>query len=201
MLAKLRQQARHGVAVPALYALDWEAGWLLEEWVHGCTVRSVLDAMLEGYVRDAGDGEGGKGATTGGDGLRGLMARIGRSVGKVHECGVVHGDLTTSNLMVRRRSPGVGVSVAAEAREDEVVDVEGEVVLIDFGLAATSLQEEDRAVDLYVLERAFGSTHPAAEGLFREALRAYGESYADGRRVLKRLEEVRMRGRKKIMIG
>lgn len=53
-----------------------------------------------------------------------------------------------------------------------------------------------------MLERAFGSTHPAAEPLFREVLRAYQE--CGGRKagaVLKRLEEVRMRGRKRSMVG
>lgn len=77
----------------------------------------------------------------------------------------------------------------------------GEVVLIDFGLAAQSIQDEDKAVDLYVLERAFGSTHPEAEDEFKEVLRAYGESYKGAKVVLKRLEEVRMRGRKRSMIG
>jgi len=77
----------------------------------------------------------------------------------------------------------------------------GEIVLIDFGLASQSSAEEDRAVDLYVLERAFGSTHPRAEGLFSELLVAYGKSFKGGNVVLKKLEEVRMRGRKRSMLG
>jgi TP53 regulating kinase-like protein len=39
-------------------------------------------------------------------------------------------------------------------------------VLIDFGLSSQAQYAENYAVDLYVLERAFGSTHPASEGLF-----------------------------------
>ncbi|MDI1488576.1 MAG: Protein N-terminal and lysine N-methyltransferase efm7 [Ramalina farinacea] len=73
----------------------------------------------------------------------------------------------------------------------------GEIVLIDFGLAGQSLQDEDKAVDLYVLERAFGSTHPEAENGFQEVLKAYGDSYKGAKVVLKRLEDVRMRGRKR----
>ena len=46
-------------------------------------------------------------------------------------------------------------------------------VLIDFGLAYTSTLVEDKAVDLYVLERAFASTHPASEPLFASVLAAY----------------------------
>ena len=79
--------------------------------------------------------------------------------------------------------------------------LDGEVVLIDFGLAAQSLQDEDKAVDLYVLEKAFGSTHPTAEDLFQEVLNAYRTSYKGAQVVLKRLEDVRMRGRKRSMLG
>lgn len=35
---------------------------------------------------------------------------------------------------------------------------------------------EDKAVDLYVLERAFGSTHPDSEPLFASVLKAYGNT-------------------------
>ena len=50
-------------------------------------------------------------------------------------------------------------------------------MLIDFGLASQSVSDEDRAVDLYVLERAFGSTHPRAEHLFAELLDAYKDTF------------------------
>ncbi|KAI4253064.1 MAG: hypothetical protein LQ352_003932 [Teloschistes flavicans] len=88
-----------------------------------------------------------------------------------------------------------------DATKEEEVSLDGEVVLIDFGLAAQSVQDEDKAVDLYVLERAFGSTHPELEEDFKQVLEAYGKSYKGARVVLKKLEEVRMRGRKKSMIG
>lgn len=46
-------------------------------------------------------------------------------------------------------------------------------VLIDFGLSYQSTLIEDKAVDLYVLERAFASTHPDSEPMFRTVLTAY----------------------------
>jgi len=46
-------------------------------------------------------------------------------------------------------------------------------VLVDFGLAYTSPLTEDKAVDLYVLERAFASTHPDSEPLFERFLEGY----------------------------
>ena len=161
----------------------------------------------------------------------GLMGKIGRAVGRMHEVGVVHGDLTTSNMMLRpssssssggsflRNGDASGATDRVEEEKEEGGErggggeagsggsaigggiEEGEIVLIDFGLAAQSLQDEDKAVDLYVLERAFGSTHPEAEEGFREVLRVYGESYKGAKVVLKRLEDVRLRGRKRSMLG
>ena len=82
-----------------------------------------------------------------------VMRLVGKGVGGLHASGVVHGDLTTSNLILRE------------------IDGTLDVVVIDFGLGSVSNAEEDMAVDLYVLERAFASTHPRSEGLvcrFRE---------------------------------
>jgi TP53 regulating kinase-like protein len=79
--------------------------------------------------------------------------------------------------------------------------LEGDVVLIDFGLATQSQSDEDRAVDLYVLERAFASTHPRAERLFATVLDAYKDTFKKAPSVLVKLEDVRMRGRKRSMLG
>jgi TP53 regulating kinase and related kinases len=175
---------KEGVRVPAVLGMDWDAGWLALEWIDGQTIRACLDMFLHSLDDEAAAPE------TKSE-LWNLMARVGAAVGKMHEVGVVHGDLTTSNLMLRKPS----------SQEQDVKNLDGDVILIDFGLAITSTQDEDRAVDLYVLERAFGSTHPQAEGLFKDVLGAYGESYKAGRLALKRLEDVRQRGRKKSMLG
>lgn len=168
------------MSVPAVLALDWEAGWMLMEWVEGQTVREVLERR-----------KGSKREETGS-----LMGKVGKAIGRMHEIGIVHGDLTTSNLMVRKCKKEDSADQSENGEQDE-----GEIVLIDFGLAGQNSQEEDKAVDLYVLERAFGSTHPEAEDDFKEVLRVYGESYKGAMVVLKRLEEVRMRGRKRSMVG
>lgn len=162
--------------------LTYLAGWIAIEWINGRTIRACLDDFLRHLENQGARFEE---STE----LLDLMQRVGQAVGRLHEIGVIHGDLTTSNLMLRPTT------------EDVKNDLEGDVVLIDFGLATQSLQDEDRAVDLYVLERAWGSTHPQAEDLFKEALKAYGQSYKGGKVVLKKLEEVRLRGRKKSMLG
>lgn len=205
--------------MPAVLGLDVECGgpdgggWMLMEWVGGRTVREVL-SEVEGRRKGGKIGVEGERDGRWEEGARGLMGRIGRAVGRLHEVGVVHGDLTTSNLMLRPVSTaeGKGEVVNGNSVNGDTVnghratlnlekELKGEIVLIDFGLAGQSIQDEDKAVDLYVLERAFGSTHPEAEEGFQEVLRVYGESYKGAKVVLNRLEGVRMRGRKKSMIG
>lgn len=201
--------------MPGVLALDAEGcggggggGWMMMEWVEGRTVKEVV---VEAGRRVGGIGESGRGGEGWEEGLRELMGKIGRAVGRMHEVGVVHGDLTTSNMMLRpSQTPlplrnGTSATDGAEGDGEQAKSagesLEGEIVLIDFGLAGQSLQDEDKAVDLYVLERAFGSTHPEAEEGFQEVLRVYGGSYKGAKVVLKRLEDVRMRGRKRSMIG
>lgn len=63
-------------------------------------------------------------------------------------------------------------------------------MLIDFGLAYTSTLVEDKAVDLYVLERAFVSTHPDSEPMFFAVLEAYKKGLGkDWTAVERRLED------------
>ncbi len=182
--------------VPGVYALDEREGWVVMEWVEGLVVRIVVNDFLG--VKGEVDASAGVDVDVDANGeLKDLMERIGRVVGKMHAAGIVHGDLTTSNLILRPlpHAPGTTMGTAKGS------PLEGEIVLIDFGLASMMAQDEDRAVDLYVLERAFGSTHPRAEGLFKVVLDAYGRSWKGGSAVLKKLEDVRMRGRKRSMLG
>ena len=109
---------------------------------------------------------------------------IGQVIGKMHDADVIHGDLTTSNMMIRSTPEGAQ-----------------QVVLIDFGLSATQPTNEDKAVDLYVLERAFISTHPGSDALVQEIFDTYRFSSRRSGPVLQRLEQVRLRGRKRDMCG
>jgi len=116
------------------------------------------------------------------------MTLIGTEIAKMHLANVIHGDLTTSNMMLRRRPPNCHPPA--------------EIVLIDFGLTSTSGLPEDKAVDLYVLERAFSSTHPDSEPLFQSVLNAYAaRSGKAWEAISRRLDEVRLRGRKRSMVG
>lgn len=192
--------------MPAVYAVDEGAGWMMMEWVAGVPARVGINEWLKrrkeseeakGHEGDAvpvtGDREEDKE-------LVALMRRIGSAVGRMHKVGIVHGDLTTSNMMLRPWEKGREPSNGHASSGDGLLD--GDIVIIDFGLASQSSSDEDRAVDLYVLERAFASTHSRAEELFTTVLdSAYREAFKQAPVVLKKLEEVRMRGRKRSMIG
>ncbi|KAG6009032.1 serine/threonine-protein kinase bud32 [Claviceps maximensis] len=186
---------RDGLRVPAVYAIDECAGWIMLEWIPGTPVRvninNWLGSRTEGIETDAR--------------LKDLMRRIGVAVGSMHKIGIVHGDLTTSNIMLTpptetetetETATGTGTS-----HHNDQDHLSGEIVIIDLGLASGAVHEEERAVDLYVLERAFGSTHPRAECLFGELLDAYKGCFKQAPTVLKKLEDVRMRGRKRSMLG
>ena len=227
---------REGVNVPGVLGCDADAGWLALEYVDGRTIRRVLDSWAEEVKEQekrvfSDGGDAGNLAQVGGKGneeILDLMGRVGREVGKLHELGVCHGDLTTSNIMLRvpeedksEKAAPTGRMTTSAMREaamngEEPPPLEmpqeepatpvhqslaGEIYLIDFGLTSSTIQDEDRAVDLYVLERAFSATHPAAEHLFHELLEVYGKSYKGAKSVLKRLEGVRLRGRKRSMLG
>ncbi|XP_035518660.1 EKC/KEOPS complex subunit TP53RK [Morone saxatilis] len=117
--------------------------------------------------------------------LEELAGKVGQILAKMHDEDVIHGDLTTSNMLLR-----CGVEGG-----------EPDLVLIDFGLSYISALPEDKGVDLYVLEKAFLSTHPNTEALFEKLLKSYAASSKKSSAVIKKLDEVRLRGRKRSMVG
>lgn len=128
-----------------------------------------------------------------------LLAKVmGETIAKLHNLGVVHGDLTTSNMLVLEG-------------ENEDKKKSFQLVMIDFGLAKSTSSVEEQAVDLYVLERALESTHPGLPDYFFDMiLEAYAAiSDSESKQIekkhqqstLKRLEQVRQRGRKRECFG
>ncbi|EEH23581.2 BUD32 protein kinase [Paracoccidioides brasiliensis Pb03] len=187
---------------------NWTA-WLLMEWVDGIVVRQVVDCW-EKWVKSkekAGLSDHME-IRKSEDEICVLLRRIGLVVGAMHQAGIVHGDFNDEQPHAETRKETESTQpISTSITQDAGLQIpgkpslDGEIVLIDFGLAGQSIQDEDRAVDLYVLERAFGSSHPRTEPLFREVLAGYAESYKGANVVLKKLEQVRLRGRKRSMIG
>jgi len=105
----------------------------------------------------------------------GLGRELGRKIGVLHANNIIHGDLTTSNMILDK-----------------------EVKFIDFGLSFFSHKEEDKAVDLHLLRQALESKHHKVwEDCFKEALEGYKETNPGHSLVLNRLSKVEARGRHK----
>ncbi len=102
-----------------------------------------------------------------------LSERAGELVGKLHSCGIVHGDLTTSNIMFW----------------------DGKLFLIDFGLAFIDKSLEARGVDVHVLFQTFESTHEEHEVLIQAFKRGYSGTFSGADEVIKRVGEIESRGR------
>lgn len=158
---------RLGVYTPALYAMDPLLYTLTLEYVEGPAVKEVLLAFGEdGIIEER---------------LDDLATQIGEAIGKLHDGGLIHGDLTTSNMLIQSGT--------------------NRLVLIDFGLSFTSTIPEDKAVDLYVLERALLSMHSSCGNVMDRILTAYRRSSKQWSATLNKLAQVRQRGRKRTMIG
>lgn len=100
-----------------------------------------------------------------------ICKKMGEMVAKMHSQNIIHGDLTTSNMIYSN-----------------------ELYFIDFGLAFTSTKTENKAVDLHLLKQALMSRHSSIyEECFEEVKKGYCK-----RDVLKRLEQVQARGRNKL---
>ncbi|KAG7707859.1 hypothetical protein KL950_002485 [Ogataea haglerorum] len=125
------------------------------------------------------------------DTVKQVLTLVGQAIAKLHLQDIVHGDLTSSNILL----------------EQNIEELQP--TLIDFGLSSYSPLAEDKAVDLYVLERALTSTHPVYSEKYNDwLLQGYEETYGgktNNKRkyaeVSKRLEDVRLRGRKRSMLG
>ncbi|KAJ7051198.1 kinase-like domain-containing protein [Mycena amicta] len=181
---------RAGVNVPSLRMVDASEGVLGIEWIDGLSLRRLLPGGTPDEEED--ESEEQSALEEYGISMDVLMDLIGRELAKLHLADVIHGDLTTSNMMLRHPR-------SFTSRDSSIPT---ELVLIDFGLSYHSTLVEDKAVDLYVLERAFASTHPESEPLFASVLKAYEQGMGkEWSAVSRRLDDVRLRGRKRSMVG
>lgn len=152
----LEKLAKLGIPAPHLHERDEGRATLVMERIPGKMLRDVLARNGKRYATELGT----------------LIARL-------HTADIIHGDLTTSNVMVRNSSK--------------------ELVLIDFGLSYVSQKVEDRAVDLHLLRQALESTHyRIAVSCYAAVIAAYRKHYRNARAVLARLERVEQRGRYKM---
>lgn len=104
----------------------------------------------------------------------GIMSLLGEQVSKMHDLGIIHGDLTTSNTILK----------------------ENKISIIDFGLSFHSLRVEDKAVDLHLIKQALEAKHYKNwEKLFRSFIDGYKPK--EKAKILEQLKKVEARGRYK----
>ncbi|KAG8007335.1 TP53-regulating kinase, partial [Nibea albiflora] len=152
-----------GIPAPVVYFVDYTSHCIfLEEIIGSSTVRDhIMSTQQSDSCKELE--------------LERLAERMGHILAKMHDEDVIHGDLTTSNMLLRC----------------SLENGESDLVLIDFGLSYISALPEDKGVDLYVLEKAFLSTHPNTEALFEKLLKSYTAASRKSSAVIKKLDEVR----------
>ena len=148
--AKLLEKAK--VNVPNVINVDDKEMKINMEYLQGDLLKDIFDDLKEK------------------ERLK-LCKNLGEEISKLHSQNIIHGDLTTSNLILK----------------------EDKIYFIDFGLGFFSHKLEDKAVDLRLLKQALESKHYRSfPKTYDEILKNYKHSD-----VKKRLEKVESRGRYK----
>ncbi len=147
-----------GVPTPTIFMVDVAEANIIMEFVEGKQVKEVLDIVSsEKRLR--------------------LSKVIGRMIGRLHKNGIIHGDLTTSNMILTRH---------------------GKVVFVDFGLSERSNELEPKGVDLHLMKQALNSTHyKYAKESFKAIMKGYAESVGKekAKKIIAKIREIEKRGR------
>jgi TP53 regulating kinase-like protein len=147
-----------GVPTPTIFMVDVAEANIVMEFVEGKQVKEVLDTVSS-------------------EERLSLSGLIGRMIGRLHKHGIIHGDLTTSNM---------------------ILTPYGKVVFVDFGLSERSVELEPKGVDLHLMKRALQSTHyKHAKECFKAVMSGYVESVGteEAKKVTAKIREIEKRGR------
>jgi Kae1-associated kinase Bud32 len=153
---KLLTEARKiSVSTPKIFEVDKDKCKITMEFIQGKRIKELLKTADKEIIKK-------------------ICFEIGRSVGKLHSSNIVHGDLTTSNMILRN----------------------DKIYFIDFGLGKFSKRIEDFGVDLNLLYEALKSTHfKILKICWNNILKGYKKEYKDAKEVLKKVEEIEKRAR------
>lgn len=145
-----------------------EARLITESRRCGVPTPIIQDIMADSIVMERIDGVKLRDNLTPGN-----LEDTGRIVGLLHQAGLIHGDLTTCNVIVRNNR----------------------CYLIDFGLGYSSSEIEARGVDLHVLFQVLESTAPDDPALKESFIAGYRSTFACADETLVREYEIDLRGR------
>jgi TP53 regulating kinase-like protein len=152
----LGRARRAGVNAPRVWQSSGHE--IVMEFVEGPTVKECLNSLTR-KERLAVCGE------------------IGRAAASLHRAGIMHGDLTTSNMILMGGKPE-------------------RLYVIDFGLARASQRIEDQAVDLFLLYEALKAAHfRFLDESWKTIIKAYKHNYTIAGQVLERFRKIERRRR------
>jgi TP53 regulating kinase-like protein len=156
---QLMHEAKNaGVPTPLIFMVNAAESTITMEFVEGKQVKQVLNRVSKAKRKE-------------------ICREIGELIGKLHRHGLIHGDLTTSNM---------------------ILTAEGKIFFVDFGLGEKNSELEAQGVDLHLMKRALQSTHFMFwEECFEQVLCGYsqvvGENLAE--KVYEKIREIERRGR------
>jgi TP53 regulating kinase-like protein len=154
--AKLLHLARQaGVFVPFVYDIDIVQGVLTMSYVKGSRIKDIFDDLNQ-------------------ETRKRLCLLIGEQIARLHNHDLIHGDLTTSNMILS----------------------DNHVYFMYFGLGEINHEIEAKGVDLHVLMEALESTHSQHADDFTIILKGYKTRYqGDGSHIEKKIKDIVKRGR------
>ena len=158
--ARLLEKAFQVTHVPQVIKVDEQQKEVVMQFIKGQKLSSYLNSFPLSKQKE-------------------ICRQIGKEVAKFHDIDIIHGDLTTSNVILSK-----------ECGKEKIY-------FIDFGLGFKSSRQEDKAVDIHLLKQALEAKHyQHHEILFKEFLQGY-KSSRNCESVLKQLKKVEARGRYK----
>jgi Kae1-associated kinase Bud32 len=153
--AKLISDARRlGISTPIIFDIDLKAHKIIMEYIDGPRFKDIL---IDLDKRERAE----------------LLRKLGKDIGRLHKNNIVHGDLTTSNILKR----------------------DDKLYFIDFSLGDVCEDIESKGVDLHLLMEAFESTHPELMEEFKFVLEGYHAEFDTAAEVEKKIAEIIKRGR------
>ncbi len=147
-----------GVPTPLIYMVNVPESTIIMEYIEGQQVKQLLNGASKADRRS-------------------ICVKIGESAARLHRSGLIHGDLTTSNMIMAQ---------------------DGRIVFVDFGLGEKNMELEARGVDLHLLKRALQSTHFGFwEECFQAVLCGYSSvlGVESAEKVYEKIREIERRGR------
>jgi TP53 regulating kinase-like protein len=174
--AKLLEKASKLIPIPKVLKSDEKTKEIFLEFIEGKKLSENLDDFPLAKQKQ-------------------ILEQIGKNIAKLHDADIIHGDLTTSNMiLVDEDKKGYTTDKPSKKRGDNPSQ-DFKIYFIDFGLGYISKKYEDKAVDLHLLKQALEARHfQHWQEIFNAFLKGYKKSQNE-KIVLERLIAVEKRGR------